>query len=111
MTALKKKIFDNKQYQFGYNDAMDIALERERELEARIEKLTTEALRLVDVCNVRQAKIDELTCAILAWLDGDYPNPRQNRPHNCMHGVGYWQSCEDCDTEYWQSTLAPKQGE
>ena len=120
MTALKKKIFSNKQYQFGYNDAMDIALEKELELEARIKKLTIEnenintnltkeALRLVDVCNKRQEEIDELTCAILKWLDGDYPNPRQNRPHNCVHGVGYWESCDNCETEYWESTLASKQ--
>jgi hypothetical protein len=52
-----------------------------------------------------QSKVEELTSAIQKWLDGDYPNPRRNRPHDCMHGVGYWQSCENCETEYWQSVL------
>jgi len=52
-----------------------------------------------------QARNEELKDAIQKWLDGDYPNPRRNRPHDCMHGVGYWQSCENCETEYWQSVL------
>jgi len=39
MTALKKKIFSNKQYQFGYNDAMDVAFNNERKLKAKVEEL------------------------------------------------------------------------
>ena len=53
----------------------------------------------------KQAEVDKLTGAIQKWLDGDYPNPRRNRPHDCAHGVGYWQSCDNCETEYWESVL------
>jgi hypothetical protein len=51
------------------------------------------------------ARIDKLEGAIKKWLDGDYPNPRRNRPHDCPHGQGYWMSCDSCETEYWQSVL------
>jgi hypothetical protein len=52
-----------------------------------------------------QAEVNRYRDAIKKWLDGDYPNPRRNRPDWCMHGVNYWQSCENCETEYWQSVI------
>ena len=39
MGELKKKLFDDKRYQRGYNNAMNIAFERERELQDQIEYL------------------------------------------------------------------------
>ena len=39
MSELKKKIFNDKKYQFGYNDAMNIAIANERELKKQIYRL------------------------------------------------------------------------
>jgi hypothetical protein len=39
MTELKKKIFRGKIYQYGYNDAMQVALDHAAELNAEIRKL------------------------------------------------------------------------
>jgi len=65
-----------------------------------------------------QARIDvldpeneALRGAIQKWLDGDYPNPRTNRPHDCLHGTAYWESCENCEEDYWASVLTPKEPE
>ena len=43
-----KKVFNDKQYQFGYNDAMDVAFNSERELKAKVEELTAALQNLVD---------------------------------------------------------------
>ena len=57
-----------------------------------------------------QAKVEKLTSAIQKWLDGDYPNPRAYR-QDCPHGTHYWESCENCETEYWQSVAGPTESD
>ena len=68
MTKLKKMIFNAKQYQFGYNDAMNVAFENERELKALIEELERTNkkhckahLMSIDKIDKLQAKVEELT--------------------------------------------------
>ena len=92
-------------------------IEREKKYiaaEAKVEELTKLVASLEEVraqeYAFKQAEVDRLTGAIQKWLDGDYPNPRRNRPRDCKHGVGYWQSCDNCETEYWESVLK-KDGE
>ena len=55
-----------------------------------------------------QAKVEELTKAITDFRSGNYSDPRSYRPNDCPHGTHYWQECNNCDEEYWQSVL--KQG-
>ena len=59
MSDLMKKVFKDKRYQFGYNDAMDIALDKERELQAKIERLTAKIEGLEDVFDSQQLLIAE----------------------------------------------------
>jgi hypothetical protein len=110
-----------KSYQFGYNDAMQIALDNERKLQATITELQAEIhATSIDRDEIRrqyiaeakltdalQAEVNRYRDAIKKWLDGDYPNPRRNRSHDCPHGIHYWQECENCETEYWQSVIEP----
>lgn len=71
MTKLKKMIFNAKQYQFGYNDAMNVAFENERELKALIEELERTNkkhckahLMSIDKIDKLQAKVEELKTAV-----------------------------------------------
>jgi len=76
------------------------------------EKLSDSTMRSMIAENQElQDNIIRLNGAIQKWLDGDYPNPRTNRPHDCLHGTAYWESCEDCETDYWASVLTPKEPE
>jgi len=43
VSDLMKKVFNDKRYQFGYNDAMQIAFDNVRELKATIERITYDA--------------------------------------------------------------------
>ena len=54
MSDLMKKVFNDKRYQFGYNDAMDVAFNNERELKAKIRELKTKIKELT------AAKYDDL---------------------------------------------------
>ena len=91
------------------SNAPSTAADKIDELQAKVEALTKSRNYWKIGSQARtsrlQAKVEALTGAIKKWLDGDYPNPRRNRPRDCMHGVGYWQSCENCETEYWESVL------
>ena len=60
MGKLKKKIFTDKKYQFGYNDAMQIALDNERELKEQIYRLEC-ALSKCGHCGVAGGEHD-VTC-------------------------------------------------
>jgi len=60
-----------------------------------------------DLIESLQAEVERYRKAIKKWLDGDYPNPRAYRPQDCPHGTHYWESCENCETEYWQSVAEP----
>jgi len=69
MSELKKKVFKDKQYQFGYNDAMDVALNKERELQATITSLRNiekiKGYLDLSIENTElQAKVDELTAKL-----------------------------------------------
>ena len=73
-----KKVFKDKRYQFGYNDAMDIALNKERELQAKIERLEdvfdSQQLLIAESMNYAtdlQAKINKLegVCAITGIIE------------------------------------------
>ena len=39
MSDLMKKVFNDKRYQFGYNDAMDVAFNSERDLQAKVDDI------------------------------------------------------------------------
>ena len=54
-----------------------------------------------------KAEVERYRGAIKKWLCGDYNHPRTYRPHDCPHGIHYWQECDNCETEYWQSIMEP----
>ena len=39
------------------------------------------------------------------YLDGNYLNPRQNRPKPCKHSHLWYQGCDECDEEYFTLLL------
>jgi len=49
--------------------------------------------------------------AVERFLSGDYPNPRQYRPKTCMHGMFYYESCEQCNDDFLAAALAASRGE
>jgi hypothetical protein len=58
-----------------------------------------------------RAENDRLRAGIQAFLDGDYQNPRANRPHPCRHGVQYYEECGQCNDEHFQALLDGKERE
>jgi hypothetical protein len=56
-----------------------------------------------------QAENDRLKEYIKKYLDGDYPHPRTYRPHDCPHGVEYWQDCAKCADEFLSQALIPEE--
>lgn len=43
--------------------------------------------------------------AIVDYLDGNYPHPRQYRPGKCPHGIFYWDDCGACIDKHFQRAL------
>jgi hypothetical protein len=71
---------------------------------------TIKALRQIadnrgEMLTKRRRERDHLSNGILAYLSGDYPNPRRHRPGPCPHGVSYFAGCEQCDAEYFSELL------
>ena len=59
-------------------------------------------LALIDIA----IDAERLRVGIQAYLDGDYPNPRQHRPESCGHGIPYYESCEQCIDAHFTAILA-----
>ena len=74
MSDLMKKVFNDKRYQFGYNDAMDVAFNSERELKAKVDALEglcaiTGVIEREKKYIAAQAKVEELTTGIRAHIE------------------------------------------
>lgn len=55
-------------------------------------------------------RLDGLRRGIEVYLAGDYPNPRDHRPHKCKHGTYYYEECGQCDEEHFTRVLAGEGG-
>ena len=76
MSDIMKKVFNDKRYQFGYNDAMDVAFNNERKLKAKVEeeKGILEMYKASAERRIKEltAKVEGLTGGIrdhIAWAD------------------------------------------
>ena len=79
-----------------------------REDQHRIKKLEAENLDLLRDLSISIEHNEQLQAAITNFREGNYPNPRSHRPNPCLHGTQYWQECESCSIEYWDSVLPPE---
>jgi hypothetical protein len=65
--------------------------------------------KLGEVCwpgvNADLLELARLRKGIQNYLDGNYLNPRQNRPEPCKHDHLWYQGCDECDDEYFTSLL------
>ncbi len=50
-------------------------------------------------------EVHRLRQGIQDYLDGNYDNPRQHRPHPCAHGQLWYQGCDQCDDEHFSRLL------
>ena len=79
--------------------------ERIAQLQAQVQSLNLENAELREQADELRKERERLEKGIRAMLDGDYPNPRQNRPKTCKHNIQYWDECGQCNDEYLASLL------
>jgi hypothetical protein len=69
-----------------------------------------EAVHTPDLLREVAERLADLRGGIDAYLAGDYPNPRDHRPHKCQHGTYYYEECGQCDEEHFTRVLAGEGG-
>jgi hypothetical protein len=70
--------------------------------------MTIESAALEMACrdlSITEKRLEVALKGIQDYLDGDYINPREQRPLQCPHGSYYYEECGQCDEIHFLQVL------